>query len=136
MGMPSASTTSALPQRLETERLPCLATATPHAATTTAAALDRFSVCAPSPPVPQVSTTTAQAVLHRGHRRAHRLGGRHDRLRALAAHPQRHRERADLHRRPRAREDRVERGAHVRRVDLGLAEQPREQPGELARRRS
>jgi hypothetical protein len=30
---PSASSTSALPQRLDTERLPCLATGTPHAAT-------------------------------------------------------------------------------------------------------
>ena len=34
---PSASNTSALPDRLDTERLPCLATRTPHAATTSAA---------------------------------------------------------------------------------------------------
>ena len=38
MPTPSASNTSALPQRLDTERLPCLATRTPHAATTSAAA--------------------------------------------------------------------------------------------------
>ena len=37
---PSASNTSALPQRLDTERLPCLATGTPQAATTSAAAVE------------------------------------------------------------------------------------------------
>ena len=57
-GTPSASKTSALPQRLETERLPCLATGRPQAATTTAAAVEMLSVCEPSPPVPQVSTTS------------------------------------------------------------------------------
>ena len=54
---PRASSTSALPQRLEIDRLPCLATATPQAATTMAAAVDRFRVCDPSPPVPHVSIT-------------------------------------------------------------------------------
>ena len=45
------------------DRLPCLATAKSHAATTTAAALERLSVCAPSPPVPQVSNTGSYARL-------------------------------------------------------------------------
>jgi hypothetical protein len=41
-GMPSASITSALPARLDTARLPCLATGTPQLAATIAAAVDRF----------------------------------------------------------------------------------------------
>ena len=55
---PSCSNTSALPQRLETDRLPCLATLTPHAATTIAAADEMLNVPARSPPVPQVSQTS------------------------------------------------------------------------------
>ncbi len=54
---PSASIRSALPQRLETERLPCLATVTPQPATTKAVTVEMLKVPAPSPPVPQVSTT-------------------------------------------------------------------------------
>ncbi len=56
MGTPSASTTSALPARLETARLPCLATCTPSDETTMAAAVDTFRVPSPSPPVPHVSS--------------------------------------------------------------------------------
>ena len=52
---PSASKTSALPHRLETDRLPCLATRTPAAASTSAAAVDTLTVPARSPPVPHVS---------------------------------------------------------------------------------
>ena len=52
---PSACSTSALPQWLETERLPCLATATPAPATTNAAVVEMLKVPARSPPVPQVS---------------------------------------------------------------------------------
>ena len=48
---------SALPQRLETERLPCLATVTPQPATTKAVVVEMLKVPVPSPPVPQVSTT-------------------------------------------------------------------------------
>src|SRR6185295_12235748 len=54
---PRAASTSALPERLETERLPCLATGTPAAATASAAAVEMLKVPRPSPPVPQVSTT-------------------------------------------------------------------------------
>jgi hypothetical protein len=54
---PSASRTSALPHRLETLRLPCLATRTPHAATTSAAAVEMLNVPDWSPPVPHVSNT-------------------------------------------------------------------------------
>src|SRR5215203_412829 len=53
---PRAASTSALPERLETERLPCLATGTPAAAATRAAAVEMLNVPRPSPPVPQVST--------------------------------------------------------------------------------
>jgi hypothetical protein len=53
---PSASSTSMLPARLEAARPPCFATGTPAPATTKAAAVEMLKVCAPSPPVPQVST--------------------------------------------------------------------------------
>src|SRR2546422_8651653 len=52
---PNDSNTSALPQRLVNERLPCLATATPEAAITRALVVLTLNVPAPSPPVPQVS---------------------------------------------------------------------------------
>ena len=55
---PSASKRSALPHRLDTDRLPCFATLTPHAATTSAATVETLNVCARSPPVPQVSKTS------------------------------------------------------------------------------
>ena len=54
---PSASSTSADPQRELNERLPCLATRTPAPATTSAAAVETLNVPPPSPPVPQVSTS-------------------------------------------------------------------------------
>ena len=54
---PSASKTSALPERLEIERLPCFATGTPHAATTIAAHDEMLNVPDRSPPVPHVSNT-------------------------------------------------------------------------------
>ena len=57
---PRASSTSALPQLLETARLPCLATVTPAAATTKAAVVEMLNVLQPSPPVPQVSTMTGE----------------------------------------------------------------------------
>ena len=54
---PSASSTSALPLREDTERLPCFATFAPAAAATKVAAVEMLKVCAPSPPVPTTSTT-------------------------------------------------------------------------------
>src|SRR5881396_262869 len=54
---PSASKTSALPDRLDTDRLPCLATRTPQAAMTTAAHEEMLNVPDLSPPVPHVSNT-------------------------------------------------------------------------------
>src|SRR5438094_627402 len=55
--MPSASYTSAPPVRLDADRLPCLATRTPAAATTSAAHEEMLNVPDLSPPVPHVSTT-------------------------------------------------------------------------------
>src|SRR5512137_1155683 len=57
---PIVSSTSALPQLLETARLPCLATVRPAAATTKAAVVEMLKVLRPSPPVPQVSTMTGE----------------------------------------------------------------------------
>ena len=59
MFTPSAFRTSALPHRLDTDRLPCLATHKPAAATTNAAVVEMLKVPEPSPPVPHVSTTTS-----------------------------------------------------------------------------
>ena len=58
---PSASSTSADPEADETARLPCFATAAPAAAATRAAAVEMFSVRAPSPPVPAVSTRSSRS---------------------------------------------------------------------------
>src|SRR3954464_3306463 len=55
--MPSASSRSAEPHADDAARLPCLTTRAPAAATTTAAIVEMLTVCARSPPLPQVSTT-------------------------------------------------------------------------------
>ena len=53
---PSASNKSAAPDLEEDALLPCLTTRAPAAAATIAAVVEIFIVCAPSPPVPTVST--------------------------------------------------------------------------------
>jgi len=55
---PRASSTSALPERLEMERLPCLATGIPAEAATMAVAVEILKVLSP-PPVPQVSMSSS-----------------------------------------------------------------------------
>ena len=55
---PRASRTSAEPVEPDMARLPCLATATPAPATTKAAVVEMLKLPEPSPPVPQVSTTS------------------------------------------------------------------------------
>ena len=62
---PSASSTSAAPLREEEERLPCLATGTPQAATTKETAVEIFKVPSPSPPVPHRSIAPGGAVIVR-----------------------------------------------------------------------
>src|ERR1035438_5100014 len=57
IAIPNASSRSALPQRLDMERLPCLATRTPAPAATNAAMVEILKVDAQSPPVPQVSSS-------------------------------------------------------------------------------
>ena len=56
MFTPSASSTSALPDLLDTPRLPCFATFAPAAAVTNIDAVEMLNVCEPSPPVPTMST--------------------------------------------------------------------------------
>ncbi len=58
MFTPSASRQSAVPERDEAARLPCLATLTPPAATTMAAVVEMLKEWAPSPPVPTISRTS------------------------------------------------------------------------------
>src|ERR1700680_2120163 len=59
MRTPSASRTSAEPQRELAARLPCLATLAPAAEATIAATVEILKVSQPSPPVPQVSIKLA-----------------------------------------------------------------------------
>ena len=56
MSTPSAARMSAEPDLDDKARLPCLATGTPQAATTSAAAVETLKVPDASPPVPQVSS--------------------------------------------------------------------------------
>ena len=85
---PSASSTSAEPDRDVIARLPCFATGTPAAATTRAAVVEMLNVPLPSPPVPHVSIAPSGRVdpedplAHRG-REPGQLVDR------LAAHPER-----------------------------------------------
>ena len=60
MRAPSASSTSAEPDRLVAERLPCLASAQPAPAAISAAVVDTLKVDRP-PPVPAVSTRSPRA---------------------------------------------------------------------------
>src|SRR4029453_2997917 len=57
MATPRASSRSALPQRPEAARLPCLATRWPAPTATSAARVETLKVPARSPPVPQVSSS-------------------------------------------------------------------------------
>ena len=61
MRAPSASSTSAEPERPVAERLPCLAMGTPAPAATNAAVVDTLKVGRP-PPVPAVSTRPGRSV--------------------------------------------------------------------------
>src|SRR3990170_2814357 len=56
---PSASSTSAAPDRRETARFPCLATYPPAAATTNAVVVEMLNVLRRSPPVPTTSMSTS-----------------------------------------------------------------------------
>ena len=55
---PSASRQSAVPQREEAARFPCFVTFTPSAAITSAAVVEILKECAPSPPVPTISSVS------------------------------------------------------------------------------
>ncbi len=56
--MPRCSSRSAVPHSDDAARLPCLTTRTPAPATTIAAMVEMFTVCARSPPVPTTSTAS------------------------------------------------------------------------------
>ena len=59
-----ARSTSALPALLVAARLPCLATGTPQAATTIAAAVEMLTVSCAVTPVPQVSIRDSREIPH------------------------------------------------------------------------
>ena len=63
---PSSANRSALPHLLDTERLPCLATRTPHAGDDQRAPTDEMlNVPPPSPPVPHVSNVSSNSPVSR-----------------------------------------------------------------------
>ena len=111
----AASSTSALPDCDETERLPCFATPAPAAAATSAAAVEMLNVLPPSPPVPAVSTRSSRFGCTGIDVRAHRLGRAGDLVRGLALQAQRDEEAADLGGRRLARHDRVHHPARLAR---------------------
>ena len=123
MRAPSASSTSALPQREVADRLPCLATATPAPATTNVDVVEMLNVERP-PPVPQVSMNGPSGRRDRLGVRAH--GGRQagELLGRLPLRAQGHEEAGGLHVAGLAGHDRVEglRGAVAAEVLTG--EQP------------
>ena len=92
---PSAVRMSAEPARDDSARLPCLATGTPQAATTIAAAVETLKVPDASPPVPQVSIAVSGArTLSMRSRSA--WAPPVELVDGLAAHPQPHEKPADL----------------------------------------
>ena len=92
---PSAASTSAAPDFDDSARLPCLATGTPAPATMSAAQVEMLNEPDASPPVPTTSMASGGAV-DAQHLRAHRGDGAGDLVDGLAAHAQRHQERAHL----------------------------------------
>ena len=100
MFTPSASSTSALP-RLARHRAPAvLGHAAPRPPRPrSAAAVEILKVWAASPPVPQVSTSSARVGhRHPGRELAHHLGGGRDLADGLLLHPQPHEDAGDLRR--------------------------------------
>src|SRR5438132_959796 len=79
---PSASSTSALPDFDDTERLPCLATRAPAPAATNIAAVEMLNVCEASPPVP--TTHELASVALSGDLEARRQARALDRQRMIA----------------------------------------------------
>jgi hypothetical protein len=76
---PRASSTSALPDFDDTERLPCLATRAPAAAATNIDAVEMLNVCEASPPVPTMSSRWSRSRhVDLGRELAHHLRGRRD----------------------------------------------------------
>jgi hypothetical protein len=86
--MPSASKTSCEPERDDRARLPCLATFTPQAARISAAEVDTLTEPEPSPPVPQLSSSTGKSVSTRNHALAHGQGSAHHFVDGFALHAQ------------------------------------------------
>ena len=118
MRTPNASSVSAPPDSDDAARLPCLITGTPAAATTIAAIVDRFTVLAPSPPVPTTSTVSLPMTSGRDPARVleHGVGQLGHLARRRALHFHRHAEACDLCRGRRAGHDLVHRPGRLARA--------------------
>ena len=95
MRAPSASSTSAEPERLVAERLPCLATAHPAPAAISAAVVETLNVLRP-PPVPAVSSRSSRVGRHVRGELAHRAGQPGELVDRLPLRAQRDQEAGDL----------------------------------------
>ncbi len=121
---PSASSTSALPDLLDTERPPCFATFAPAAAATSAEAVEMLKVWAASPPVPQVSTSMiAVRHGHLGGELAHHVGGGGDLADGLLLHPQADENAGDLRGRHLAAHDLAHQREHLVVEDLAAVDE-------------
>ena len=118
---PSASSTSALPDFDDTERLPCLATRAPAAAATNIDAVEMLNVCDASPPVPTMSTQVlAVGHVDLGGELAHHLRGRGDLADRLLLDAQADGQRGDHHRRHLAAHDLAHQRQHLVVEDLAV----------------
>ena len=118
---PSASSTSALPDFDDTERLPCLATRAPAAAATNIDAVEMLNVCDASPPVPTMSSRfVGIGDVDLGRELAHHLRRRGDLADRLLLDAQADGQRGDHHRRHLAAHDPPHQRQHLVVEDLAM----------------
>ena len=126
ISIPSASRTSAEPEREVKLRFPCFATRTPAPATTKAAAVEMLSVPTRPPPVPQVSTVPSPSAPSRRTMALPQRGrGAGDFVRRLALGPKPHQQGCGLHRSRLPAHDHLEgRGGLVAGQEAAFGEPP------------
>ena len=123
MTTPSSSSRSAEPHAEDAARLPCLTTRAPVPATTIADMVEMLTVCARSPPVPQVSTA-GPATSIRSARPSMAADQAGDLVGRLALGPQRDHEPGDLRRGRLAEHHLLHRPGGVGRGQVLAAQQP------------
>ncbi len=126
-GRPSAASTSALPDLLDTERLPCLTTGRPQAAASSDAPVDRFKLLRAVAAGADDVDVRARRNLRHARELAHRAREAADLVGGLALQAQRHEQRARERRRELAAGHDAQQVARRRLVEVFAAEQTFEQ---------